>query len=104
MHIFLALLDVIEIACRQIISEEDYISVVNYIEIVNNLRVNSESENLDNDEQKIMMEAHPTWNVNYSPFIRPFNRIRFGIVFGSNDNKLLFEKMQSLQLLIDQKS
>jgi len=78
---FTALLDVIEAASKDPVSESDYHQVVQCIRDVDAMREGGEV--LSDAEQSILLARG--WG-KYNPFVRPLERIRFGMVFCSTDN------------------
>lgn len=83
--LFEVLLDMIHIACHtgtSIVSEKDYHRVVGCIRAMDS---NRQNEVLTEDE--ILALKSRGWDKNnYNPFRKPIEHIRFGLVFGPEDN------------------
>jgi hypothetical protein len=65
---------------------------------VNALRNDPNNEDLTDIEKQFIQDRGWT-NANYNPFIKPLERIRFGMVFG-DDNIELQKKIDLLNSLI----
>jgi hypothetical protein len=79
-NIFKALLDLIMVATSNSVSVTDYFSVVQCIRDVAGTR----TEDLSESERNILSSRN--LNPAYNPFVQPYERIRFGMNFGMDDN------------------
>jgi hypothetical protein len=89
---FMALLDVIEVASKAPVSEADYHDVVQCIRDVDAMREGGEL--LSGVEESILRARG--WG-KYNPFVRPVERIRFGMVFCETGNPGVTANIQTLR-------
>ena len=87
---FNALLDMIEIAVTEPVSESDYHNVVKCIRDYDDMRGNSEMLSAAED----IALCSRGWE-KYNPFLKPIERIRFGMVFSATNNPRVAESIEA---------
>jgi hypothetical protein len=88
-----ALLDVIEFASMNPVSESEYHAVVQCIRDVDATREGA-GERLSGAEEAVLLARG--WG-EYNPFVRPVERIRFGMVFCETGNPEVVASIQALR-------
>lgn len=90
--VFTALLDVIQVASKEPVSEADYHNVVKCMREFDMMREGGEI--LSGVEESMLLARG--WG-RYNPFVRPLERIRFGMAFCGIDNPRVADSIRTFQ-------